>query len=194
MRKLIDEHGNDKMKRQSDEIVKWITQPQRRPKNLDDWAACRAEKLEDLRDLFIPNFYYGCEADDPMVAWAFNSKVNPMGVKFKAMMSSDIGHWDVTDMSEVVEEAHELVAHGLITEEDFRDYTFANAATLYARMNPDFFKGTVCETAVTKLLQSASQNAAQGFQHDTAIRLQSPNTGYEDSFDRVGGSALDVHQ
>ena len=44
-----------------------------------------------------------------------------MGVKFKAMMSSDIGHWDVTDMNEVVEEAHELVDHGLITEEDFRD-------------------------------------------------------------------------
>jgi hypothetical protein len=44
----------------------------------------------------------------------------------------------------VVEEAHELVDDGLITEEDFRDYTFANAATLYAGMNPDFFKGTVC--------------------------------------------------
>ena len=56
-----------------------------------------------------------------------------MGVKFKAMMSSDIGHWDVTDMNEVVEEAYELVDHGLITEEDFHDYTFANAATLYAR-------------------------------------------------------------
>ena len=161
MRRLIDEHGNDRMKGKADEIIKWVTQPQRRPKNLDDWAACRAEKLEDLRDLFIPNFYYGCEADDPMVAWAFNSKVNPMGVKFKAMMSSDIGHWDVTDMNEVVEEAHELVDDGLITEEDFRDYTFANAATLYAGMNPDFFKGTVCEAAVAKLLQSASPHAEQ---------------------------------
>jgi hypothetical protein len=149
------------MKAKADELVMWVTQPQRRPKNLDDWAACRAEKLEDLRDLFIPNFYYGCEADDPMVAWAFNSKVNPMGVKFKAMMSSDIGHWDVTDMNEVVEEAHELVDHGLITEEDFRDYTFTNAATLYAGMNPDFFKDTVCEAAVAKLLRHAPQHAAQ---------------------------------
>jgi hypothetical protein len=56
--------------------------------------------------------------------------VNSLGVKFKAMMSSDIGHWDVTDMNEVVEEAHELVEDGLITEEDFCDYTFVNAATL----------------------------------------------------------------
>jgi hypothetical protein len=96
-----------------------------------------------------------------MVAWAFNSKVNPMGVKLKAMMSSDIGHWDVTDMNEVVEEAHELVDDGLITEEDFRDYTFTNAAMLYAGMNPDFFKGTVCEAAVAKLLKSASQDARE---------------------------------
>jgi hypothetical protein len=84
-----------------------------------------------------------------------------MGVKFKAMMSSDIGHWDVTDMNEVVEEAHELVEDRLITEEDFRDYTFANAATLYAGMNPDFFKGTLCEAPVAKLLQGHSQTAAQ---------------------------------
>lgn len=80
-------------------------------------------------------------------------KVNPM--------SSDIGHWDVTDMNEVVEEAHELVEKGLITEEDFRDYTFTNAATLYAGMNPDFFKGTVREAAVAKLLRSSSQHAEQ---------------------------------
>jgi len=67
----------------------------------------------------------------------------------------------VTDMNEVVEEAHELVDDGLITEEDFRDYTFTNAATLYAGMNPAFFKGTVCESAVAKLLPSASPHAAQ---------------------------------
>jgi hypothetical protein len=34
------------------------------------------------------------------------------GLKFKAMMSSNMGHWDVTDMSELVEEARELVNHG----------------------------------------------------------------------------------
>jgi hypothetical protein len=61
----------------------------------------------------------------------------------------------------VVEEAHELVDDGLISEEDFYDYTFANAAMLYAGMNPDFFKGTVCEAAVAKLLRSASPHAAQ---------------------------------
>ena len=160
MRKMIDEHGHEKMIARADEIIQWLGQPQRHPKILDDWAACRAEKLEDLRDLFVPNFYFGCEADDPMVAWAFNAKTNPMGVKLKAMMSSDIGHWDVTDMSEVVEEAHELVDDGLITDDDFRAYTFDHAATLYAGMNPNFFTGTVCESAVTKLLDGQGHESA----------------------------------
>jgi hypothetical protein len=89
-----------------------------------------------------------------------------MGAKLKAMMSSDIGHWDVTDMSEVVEEAYELVEDGMITEEDFRDYTFTNAATLYAEMNPDFFSGTSCELAVAKLLPKRLKNSDPAQQHD----------------------------
>ena len=64
-------------------------------------------------------------------------------------------------MSEVVEEAHELVEKGRITEEDFRGYTFTNAATFYAGMNPGFFKGTVCEAAMAKLLRISSQHAEQ---------------------------------
>ncbi|HVO93436.1 MAG TPA: amidohydrolase family protein [Terriglobales bacterium] len=157
LRELIGEYGDDRMTGKVDAIMEWLAQPQRHPENLDDWSACKVEKLEDLRDLFVPHFYFGCEADDPMVAWAFNARTNPMGVKFKAMMSSDIGHWDVTDMNEVVEEAYELVEDGLITEDDFRNYTFANAAGLYAEMNPDFFAGTICEQAVAKLLRETSK-------------------------------------
>ena len=68
------------------------------------------------------------------------------------MFSSDIGHWDVPDMSEVLEEAYELVEHGLVNEADFREFTFTNPAMLHAGMNPDFFKGTVVEKDVAKLL------------------------------------------
>ena len=123
-----------------------------REDGVDDWAPCRIERVEDIRDLFVPNFYFGCEADDPMNAWAFNRKVNPFGVQLKAIFSSDIGHWDVPDMTEVVEEAHELVEERVITEEDFRDFVFTNPATLWTDMNPDFFKGTVVEGQVNKLL------------------------------------------
>ena len=55
-------------------------------------------------------------------------------------------------MTEVTEEAYELVEHEVITEEDFRDFVLTNPTTLWTGMNPDFFKGTVVEQEVKKLL------------------------------------------
>jgi hypothetical protein len=122
------------------------------PENKDEWARCQIERAEDIRDLFVNNFYFGCEADDPINAWAFNSKVNPFGARLKAIFSSDISHWDVPDMAAVVEEAYELVEEEIITEDDFRDFVFTNPVTFLAGMNPDFFKGTVVEAAARKAL------------------------------------------
>ena len=93
----------------------------------------------------MPNFYFGCEADDPLVGWAFAGNVNPLGARLRAMMGSDISHWDVPDMTEPVAEAYELVESGRITEGDFREFTFLNPLRLHAGMNPRFFQGTICE-------------------------------------------------
>src|SRR5438445_939771 len=81
--------------------------------DLDDYSRCKISRKEDIRDLFVPRYYFGCEADDPLNAWAFNRKANPMGARLNALFSSDIGHFDVPDMTEVVPEAHELVEDGL---------------------------------------------------------------------------------
>jgi hypothetical protein len=97
----------------------------------------------------VPHFYFGCEADDPMNARAFQG--NPYDARLRAVFSSDIGHWDVPDMREVVEEAYELVEEHRITERDFRDFMFVNSVTLWTGMNSDFFKGTAVENAVEKL-------------------------------------------
>lgn len=110
------------------------------------------EKAEDLRSLFEPNFYFGCEADDPLVALAFNRKMNPFGARLKAMFSSDIGHWDVPDMTQVLGEAYELVEKELLNDQEFRDFVFVNPAMLHAGMNPGFFSGTVVDHEVAKLL------------------------------------------
>jgi hypothetical protein len=123
------------------------------PSALDDWAQCGIVKAEDIRDLFVPNFYFGCEADDPINAMAFDRGKLPFGAKLNAIFSSDIGHWDVPDMTKVTEEAYELVEHGLIGEDDFHDFVFANPARLWTSMNRDFFKGTVVEGPVETLLQ-----------------------------------------
>jgi predicted TIM-barrel fold metal-dependent hydrolase len=120
--------------------------------DLDDYFRCKIGKKSDLKDLFVPRFYFGCEADDPTNAWAFNQKANPMGARLNALFSSDVGHFDVPDMAEVIPEAYELVEHGLINDDDFRDFMFTNAVRFWGEVNPDFFKGTVVEKAAAEVL------------------------------------------
>src|SRR5262249_16183533 len=81
---------------------------------LDDFAAWHMERRDDVRDLFVPRFFFGCEADDPTNAWAFSRKANPFGARLGAVFGSDIGHFDVPDMTAVLHEAYELVDDGLI--------------------------------------------------------------------------------
>jgi predicted TIM-barrel fold metal-dependent hydrolase len=123
--------------------------------DLDDYFRCRIERKEDIRELFVPRFYFGCEADDPVNAWAFARRANPLGARLNAIFSSDIGHFDVPDMAAVVPEAHELVEHGLITADDFRDFMFANAVRFWGEVNPGFFEGTVVAREAAEVLGSA---------------------------------------
>jgi predicted TIM-barrel fold metal-dependent hydrolase len=120
--------------------------------DLDDYFRCKIERAEDIRELFVPRFYFGCEADDPVNGWAFNRRANPMGARLNALFSSDIGHFDVPDMSAVVPEAYELVEHGLLTDDDFRDFMFANAVRFWGEVRPDFFKGTAVEKQAAEVL------------------------------------------
>ena len=64
------------------------------------------------------------------------------------MFNSDFTHFDVPDFAEVMPEAFEMVEKGFVTEQDFCEFTFTNAAMLHTRNNPGFFKGTVVERAV----------------------------------------------
>src|SRR3984893_9292022 len=125
----------------------------------DDYAACKITRKEDWVDLYARPFYFGCEADDRMNAVAC-SKVNPFGARINAIFSSDVGHCDVPDMRMVLPEAHELVEDELITADDFRDFTFANAVRLWGTQNPDFFKGTVVAREAAAILNQNQIRAA----------------------------------
>ncbi len=59
------------------------------------------------------------------------------------MFGSDIGHFDVTDMTQVLPEAYELYEDGLVTADDFRDFVFANPVRFWGESNPAFFEGTI---------------------------------------------------
>jgi predicted TIM-barrel fold metal-dependent hydrolase len=128
--------------------------------DLDDYSACKISRKEDWRDLFVTPFYFGCEADDPSNAWAFNAKGNPLGARLNAIFSSDIGHFDVPDMTGVVPEAWEMIEDGLVTPADFRDFTFANVVRLFGSANPNFFAGTRVAGAAAGVLGAAPARAA----------------------------------
>ena len=115
----------------------------------DDFGRVPVKSADELRQHFAERFYFGCEADDPMTAWAFDPHGNH---RLRPIFSSDVGHFDVVDMTEVLEEAYELVEHGMITEDDLREFLFTNPARLHTAANPDFYKGTVVEDAVAKEL------------------------------------------
>ena len=125
----------------------------RRDMNSDDFSRLKIRGEADVRRLYAKNFYFGFEADDPMTTVAFNDK---LGLRLKTVLGPDIGHFDVVDATEVIEEAWEMVEHGHITRANFREFTFGNAVDLHAGMNPDFFKGTVVEDAVDKELKKSA--------------------------------------
>jgi predicted TIM-barrel fold metal-dependent hydrolase len=118
----------------------------------DEFAGAGIERAEDFVDLFARPFFFGCEADDPVTATAFDVKLNPFGARLQALFGSDISHWDVPDMSEVLQESWEMIEHGLLDADAYRDFVFTNPVNLYTRTNPRFFEGTRVESAVSSML------------------------------------------
>jgi predicted TIM-barrel fold metal-dependent hydrolase len=148
---LLRRYGDERMKHALDGTL--VENPEMTmPPDLDEFAHCAIHKAEDIRDRFVPNFYFGCEAEDSLNAWAFNTRINPFGARLNVVLGSDIGHFDVTDMSRILEEAYELVEHGLLTEQDLKDLTFSNPVRFFGGVNPGFFEGTVAAKAAAELL------------------------------------------
>lgn len=166
LRRLFDTHGDAQYRAKAAEIEHgWdhaLVSPEGdEPEPSDEFAACGISEARDLYRRFVPNFYFGCEADDRMTTVAFNRKLNHFDAKLKAVFGSDVGHFDVTDMSAVLAEAYELVEDGLLSDADFRDFTCGHVAELHAGMNPRFFAGTVVEKEVGTALGSAAAVASR---------------------------------
>ena len=149
-------YGDESVLVRLDRIRQYLGRPAGRPDELNEFAATGIREVGEFHDLFVPRFYFGCEGDDPLVAWAFAEKVNPLGARFRPIFGSDISHWDVPDMTAPVAEAHELVERGAIGSEEFRELMFVNPVRLHAGANPHFFEGTVvAEAAATALTGDA---------------------------------------
>ncbi len=158
MRALIDRYGDPRLRAQADAIMGSLDafRPEcsmeelSKPEHVvDDFEAAGVQSKADVRAVFAESFYFGCEADDRATMWAFDPR---MGVRLRPVFSSDFTHFDVPDFKDVIPEAYEMVERGWVNDQDFREFTFTNAARLHTRNNPDFFKGTVVERAVAEEL------------------------------------------
>lgn len=125
----------------------------------DDFALSGARSTGDIRDQFCRGLYWGCEGDDPLVAVAFDERVNPLGAVIPSFVGSDIGHWDVPNFDHPLQEAYEQIEHGLLTKEQFEMFTFSNAVRFYAGDRPDFFAGTAVEAAATAVINTTGTRA-----------------------------------
>ena len=118
------------------------------PEEPDEFRAMELSSSADIVQIFASSFYFGCEADDRGIVTAFLQS-NPGGAELKAVLGSDIGHWDVTDIAGVVAEAHELVEKGFLTDEQWRRVVYDNPVEMLTRVDPDFFVGTAVEPRQT---------------------------------------------
>lgn len=145
---LFDRYASSSMARHADEL-RHAMLPLSTPRELvDEFAASGFESIEDIARTFATSLFFGCEGDDPMNALATESFAKVLGTRINTIYGSDVGHWDVRDMREVLEEVYELVDDGVYTLEDFRGVVFDAPVRLWTDNNPKFFAGTSVDEPV----------------------------------------------
>lgn len=112
------------------------------PDVVNDFEAAGIESPSDIIRQVSTQFYFGCEADDASAAQAFDAHRLPGQTTLQPIFSSDIGHWDVAHINEVVPDAYEQVEKGWLDDDQFRAFSCDNAVRMYTEMNPDFFEET----------------------------------------------------
>jgi len=115
------------------------------PDVVNDFEAAGIRGVDDISRQIALQCHFGCEADDPMAGLAYDAKRLPGALPLRPIFSSDIGHWDVAHMHEVLPEAHEHLERGWMDKSQFRGFVCDNAVRMYREANPDFFRGTLLE-------------------------------------------------
>ena len=140
---LVDEHGPPSVvarrDRLDDAVLTLLSDPDEPVADRDEFAASGLRTAEEVIASFAGQVFVGCEADDRLNPLAFDRDLLPGGRPLNALFASDIGHWDVPDVRDVLPEAWEAVEEGRVSPEDFEAFTFANAVRLWG---PDVFAGT----------------------------------------------------
>jgi predicted TIM-barrel fold metal-dependent hydrolase len=161
LERLVERYGDERLQARIGELddALWpFSDPGGTASTRDEFAASAVESGEGLTQVFTRAFYFGCEADDPFNALAFDPGRNG-GARLNAMFSSDIGHWDVPDDRFVLAEAYESVGKKLLSDQDFRDLTFTNPVSFYTAADRRFFAGTVVEAEAACVVAAGADGA-----------------------------------
>ena len=151
---LFEEFGSPGYRARLDELddgLTFLSLPDEDPDTLDEFAACGIERAEDIRDVFTRQFHFGCEADDPLTALAFDAERNPLarGSRPCSRPTSATGTCPTC--------ARCCPRRGSSWRTVTRPrrlprLTFENPVSLWAEMNPKFFDGTTVADAVAREL------------------------------------------
>src|SRR6185369_13935855 len=98
--------------------------------------------------------YFGCEADDPVNAWASTRASTRMASRSTPSSVPTSVTGMSRNMREVVAESYELVEHGLFSAANYRAFVFGNIVDLWGGANAEFFADTVIADAARRHLQT----------------------------------------
>lgn len=153
---LLTQYGTEPMRAHADELEHALVPLSAPVEEVpDEFAASGFRSVEHIAEVFATSMFFGCEGDDPMNAVAAERFYRPLGTRLNALYGSDVGHWDVPDIREVLTEAYEPVEEGVLTPADFRRMVFESPVRLWTDNNPKFFEGTAIADAVADFQRTA---------------------------------------
>ena len=117
----------------------------------DDFAESRLTDPEQIVDIFTRQFHFGCEADDPLNALAFDRRVLPHGARSARCSPPTSGTGTCPTCAGCCPRRGSWSTTGLLDEDEFRDFTFGNIVHMLTAANPDFFAGTAVIDVATRV-------------------------------------------
>src|SRR5262249_17919487 len=76
---LFEKYGSDRFRARLDQLedgLRFLSDPDE--VDLDEFAQSGVESAEDIKRMLTERYYFGCEADDPLTAVAFDSDRHPL--------------------------------------------------------------------------------------------------------------------
>jgi predicted TIM-barrel fold metal-dependent hydrolase len=149
---LLREYGSDEMIANAERIQDFLGRRPGRPIDTDEFSAAAVNAPEDIIEPLAGRTFFGCEADDPLVPFAFDVPLAHRHVSLQPMLGTDVAHWDAPVMNQVLPEAYEAADEGRMDPARLKSFLFGNAVRLHGGVNPSFFDGTLCEKEARQLL------------------------------------------